>query len=111
MQTRKQVLSRDRAATLGRTDGSGAYQPRAGRSALMADDCRVLEQDSFQDMIAFERKRSERSGKGYALILVDAIDTVTIDQRENVLEKTGQVRTALNPNPGRTRWCKARSKA
>jgi len=75
----------------------------------MADDCRVLEQDSFQDMIAFERKRSERSGKVYALILVDAIDTVTIDQREKLLEKTGQVLTALTRDTDITGWYKTGS--
>jgi len=109
MQTRKQVLSTDRAATLGRTDGSGVYKLGAGRTALMAGDCPILEEDSFQDMIAFERKRSERSGKVYALILVEAIDTVTMDQKEKLLEKTGQVLTALTRDTDVTGWYKTGS--
>jgi len=107
MQTRKQVLSRDRAATLGRTDGSGVYKPRVGRSALIAD--RVLEEDSFQDMIAFERKRSERSGKVYALVLVETIDTMTMDQKEKLLDNTGQVLTALTRDTDVTGWYKTGS--
>lgn len=75
----------------------------------MADDCRVLEEDSFQDMIAFERKRSERSGKVYALILVGTIDTVTMDPKEKLLEKTGQVLTALTRDTDVTGWYKTGS--
>jgi exopolysaccharide biosynthesis polyprenyl glycosylphosphotransferase len=74
------------------------------RSALAAGECRVLDEDAFQDMIAFERKRSERSGKVYALVLVSTVDNVTIDQRQTLLEKTGQVLTALTRDTDVTGW-------
>ena len=92
---------------MGRTDGSGVYKPRVGRSALIAD--RVLEEDSFQDMIAFERKRSERSGKVYALVLVETIDTMAMDQKEKLLDNTGQVLTALTRDTDVTGWYKTGS--
>src|SRR5262249_37854909 len=95
MQTRKQVLARDRAVTMGRIDSSGVYRSRMGRSALAAGECRVLQEDAFQEMIAFERKRSERSGKVYALVLVSTVDHIAPDHRDTLLEKTGQLLIAL----------------
>src|SRR5258708_28737864 len=109
MQTPKQALARDRFATLQRKDGSGVYRSRLNRSARTAEDGGVLEEDSFQEMITFERKRSERSGQVYALILVGTSDNMPIDGRETLLEKIGRVLTALTRDTDVTGWYKTGS--
>src|SRR5713101_4614896 len=107
MQTPKHALARDRVATLGRIDGSGVYKPRS--TTATARNGQVLNEVSFQEMIAFERKRSERSGKVYALILVGTRDSMPRGEREILLGKIGQVLTELTRDTDVTGWYKTGS--
>jgi exopolysaccharide biosynthesis polyprenyl glycosylphosphotransferase len=109
MQTPKHTLARNRVATLGRIDGSGVQKPRSSRSAATAENGHVLNEASFEDMIAFERKRSERSGRVYALILVGTRDNVPRSNRETLLGKIGQVLIALTRDTDVTGWYKTDS--
>jgi exopolysaccharide biosynthesis polyprenyl glycosylphosphotransferase len=94
---------------LGRIDSSGVHKPRSSGSAATAENAPVLNEVSFQDMIAFERKRSERSGRVYALILVGARDGAPRGKRETLLGKIGQVLTALTRDTDVTGWYKTGS--
>ena len=109
MPTPKHTPARDRVATLGRIDGSGVYKPRSTRSAATAGRGQVLNEVSFQEMIAFERKRSERSGRVYALILVGTSDSMPRGNRETLLGKIGQVLTTLTRDTDVTGWYKSGS--
>src|ERR1700747_1579995 len=47
---------------------------------------RILPEDLFLGMLCFERKRAERSGKKFFLLLLDAQDTVETDRQASVLQ-------------------------
>jgi exopolysaccharide biosynthesis polyprenyl glycosylphosphotransferase len=104
MQTSKHTLARNRVATLGRIDSSGVHKPGSSGSAATEENAPVLNEVSFQDMIAFERKRSERSGRVYALILVGTRDSMPRGKKETLLGKIGQVLTALTRDTDVTGW-------
>jgi len=55
-------------------------------------------------MIAFERKRSERSRKAYALVLVAVGDDLPTHKQENLLEKIATVLTTLTRDTDLTGW-------
>jgi exopolysaccharide biosynthesis polyprenyl glycosylphosphotransferase len=104
MQKPKHTLARNRVPTLRRIDGSEAHKPRSSRSAATAESGHVLNEASFQDMVAFERKRSERSGRVYALILVGTRDSMPRGKRETLLGKIGPVLTAMTRDTDVTGW-------
>jgi len=79
----------------------------ANQSALGVDG--LLDEVSFQAMIAFERKRSERSSKAYALVLVAASDSLPTHKRESLLEKVSTALTTLTQDTDVTGWHKASS--
>ena len=54
-----------------RRASNGISAPVVPASPVTADDRIVLNGDSFQRMLALERKRSERSRKPFLLMLVD----------------------------------------
>jgi exopolysaccharide biosynthesis polyprenyl glycosylphosphotransferase len=66
----------------------------------------LLDEDSFRQMIAFERKRSERSGKAYALVLVSAHTSIAAAQGQNLLEKVNRVMATLTRDTDVSGWHK-----
>jgi lipopolysaccharide/colanic/teichoic acid biosynthesis glycosyltransferase len=66
----------------------------------------LLDEYSFQQMIAFERKRSERSGKAYALVLVSAHTSLSAPQRHDLLEKVNRVMATLTRDTDVSGWHK-----
>jgi exopolysaccharide biosynthesis polyprenyl glycosylphosphotransferase len=107
--TPKRVVADERVVNLRRTGRAGVHQFPSNQSALGADSLRVLDEDSFQTMIAFERMRSERSQKAYALVLVAASDCLTTHKRENLLEKVATVLTTLTRDTDVAGWHKTSS--
>ena len=107
--TPKRVVADERVVNLRRTGRAGVHQFPSNQSALGADSLRVLDEDSFQTMIAFERMRSERSRKAYALVLVAASDCLPTHKRENLLEKVATVLTTLTRDTDVAGWHKTSS--
>lgn len=70
----------------------------------MLTDCRVLTEDSFQTMIAFERKRSERSHKPCLLILVGSGECLPIRTRGNLLAKIVAALSSVTRDTDFTGW-------
>lgn len=77
--------------------------------AVRADHSLFLDEDSFQRMIAFERKRSERSKIAYALLLVTADGALPIDQKQALLAKVAKVLTTRVRNTDLTGWHRTNS--
>ena len=109
MQRSKQTLIRDRVVKSGPKDNGGSYKPRSNPRDLARDDRQILDEDSFQKMIAFERKRSERSGRFYALVLVGASDSAPAASRQNLVERVAAVLTTLTRETDLTGWQKSGS--
>lgn len=109
MQRSKQTLIRDRVVKSGPKDNGGSYKPRANPRDLAVDNRQILDEDSFQKMIAFERKRSERSGRFYALVLVGASDSAPAASRQNLVERVAAVLTTLTRETDLTGWQKSGS--
>jgi exopolysaccharide biosynthesis polyprenyl glycosylphosphotransferase len=109
MQRSKQALIRDRVVKLGPKDNGGFYKPRSNPSDLAEDNRQILDEDSFQKMIAFERKRSERSGRVYALVLVGASDSAPTATRQDLVERVAAVLTTLTRETDLTGWQKSGS--
>lgn len=107
--TPKQTVAGERVVNLGRTDRGGVRKFPSNQSPLGADGFRVLDEDSFQTMIAFERKRIERSSKAYALILIGASDCLPTHKRENLLEKVATALITLTRDTDMTGWHKNNS--
>ena len=105
-QRSKQTLTKNRVIKLGPRDSGKSYTLRSNRSGLADDDLPLLDEASFQKMIAFERKRSERSGRVYALVLVGAIDSAPTYIRQNLLEKVVTALTRLTRETDLTGWHK-----
>jgi exopolysaccharide biosynthesis polyprenyl glycosylphosphotransferase len=105
MNTSKQTVPDDEVINLERIEDVRTLP--SDQSALWADG--LLDENSFQAMIAFERKRSERSSKAYALVLVAASDTLPINKRESLLEKVSTALTTLTQDTDVTGWHKTRS--
>jgi exopolysaccharide biosynthesis polyprenyl glycosylphosphotransferase len=66
----------------------------------------LLDEYSFQEMIAFERKRSERSGKAYALVLVSTHESVVAQNKEPLLNRVYEVLAKLTRDTDVTGWHK-----
>jgi exopolysaccharide biosynthesis polyprenyl glycosylphosphotransferase len=82
-------------------------EPSASHFALPAGT--LLDEDSFQKTIAFERKRSERSGKAYALVLVTASSALPAPERKHLLEQVDQILTTLTRDTDVNGWHKDNS--
>lgn len=109
MQRSKQTLIRDRVVKLGPKDNGGFYKPRLHPSDPAEDNRQLLDEDSFQKMIAFERKRSERSGRVYALVLVGTSDSTPTEIRQHLVERVAAVLTTLTRETDLTGWQKSGS--
>jgi exopolysaccharide biosynthesis polyprenyl glycosylphosphotransferase len=110
MQESKDELARGRVFTLRSNDSRRIQKPRSTNgSALTADADRILDESSFQEMIAFERKRSERSGKVYALILVGTREMAAGDKRTDLLGRISESLRRLTRDTDVTGWHKTRS--
>jgi exopolysaccharide biosynthesis polyprenyl glycosylphosphotransferase len=70
---------------------------------------RILEEDAFQKMIAFERKRSERSHKPCLLLLVGAGDCLPSEKNEILLSKIVLALSLLIRETDVTGWYKRNS--
>jgi exopolysaccharide biosynthesis polyprenyl glycosylphosphotransferase len=108
-QRSKQTRTRDRVGKLGPTGNGGFYKPRSNPFDLAEDNRQILDEDSFQKMIAFERKRSERSGRVYALVLVGASDSAPRAIRQDLVERVAAVLTTLTRETDLTGWQKSGS--
>jgi exopolysaccharide biosynthesis polyprenyl glycosylphosphotransferase len=108
MQRSKQTLITDRVVKSGPKDNGGSYK-RLNPCDFAGDDRQILDEDSFQKMIAFERKRSERSGRFYALVLVGASDSAPAATRQNLVERVATVLTTLTRETDLTGWQKSGS--
>lgn len=107
-QSSKQKLTRDRVK-LGPRDNGGFHKFRSNRSDVAEYERQILNEDTFQQMIAFERKRSERSGRVYALVLVAASDSAPAHLRQNLPEKIAAALTNLTRETDLTGWQKTGS--
>ena len=67
---------------------------------------RILNEDSFQSMIAFERKRSDRFPKAYALILITTNHGLRAERRERLLRTVASVLLSLTRETDLTGWYK-----
>ena len=65
---------------------------------------RILDESSFRDMIALVRKRSERSRKACALILVSTNEPLVEPQRHILLERAAFALAALTRDTDVTGW-------
>lgn len=61
----------------------------SGEVRLGGDACSILPEDFFQQMVAFERKRAERSGDPFLCVRIAVKDTVEKSDRERLLRKIG----------------------
>lgn len=109
MQRSKQTLIRDRVGKLGPKNSGGVYNSRSHHSEPAEDNRQILDEDSFQKMIAFERKRSERSGRVYSLVLVGTNDNAPTQSRQKLVERVAGVLTALTRETDLTGWQKCGS--
>ncbi len=75
--------------------------------SLEAIERRVLDEDSFQTMIAFERKRSERSRKPWLLILVEAGEGLPAGKQEKLLARIVAALCSLTRETDVTGWYEA----
>ena len=107
MQRSKQALIRDRVVKLGLKEKGSFYKPRGTRSGLVEDDRQLLDEASFQKMIAFERKRCERSGRVYSLVLVGTGNDAPVHSKQNLIEKVAGVLTMLTRETDLTGWHKS----
>jgi exopolysaccharide biosynthesis polyprenyl glycosylphosphotransferase len=107
--TPKRMAAGERVVNLERTERVGVRQLPSNQSALNVERLRVLDEFSFQTMIAFERKRSERSRKAYALVLVAAGDCLPTNRGRDLLEKVVAVLAMLTRDTDVTGWHKASS--
>ncbi len=70
---------------------------------------RILEEDAFQKMIAFERKRSERSGRAWLLLLVGAGEGLPSEKSELLLANIVSALSLLTRETDVTGWYKRNS--
>jgi exopolysaccharide biosynthesis polyprenyl glycosylphosphotransferase len=89
-----------------RADRSAARSFPSNPSALGANHVEFLDESSFHAMIALERKRSERSRRAYALVLVDTEDGLSTGQKEKLLEKIAEILATLTRDTDLTGWYK-----
>lgn len=82
-------------------------RPPLNRPAVSAEDRHVLDQESFQTMIALERKRSERSHRAYALVLVTCFKGA--HPPKSLLDKIASILPTLTRDTDLTGWHKAGS--
>jgi exopolysaccharide biosynthesis polyprenyl glycosylphosphotransferase len=108
-QSSKQKLTKGRVVKLGPRDNGGFHKLRSNRSDLGEPERQILDEDSFQKMIAFERKRSERSGRVYALVLVGTSDSAPTHLSQNLPEKVAAALTSLTRETDLTGWQKTAS--
>ena len=109
MQGSKRTLAKERAVKLRPKQSDGFHKLRLNRSEPTDDNRQILDEDSFQKMIAFERKRSERSGRVYCLVLVGASDSAATQTRQKLVERIAAVLTALTRETDLTGWHKSGS--
>src|SRR5215470_11352637 len=93
----------ERIVNLGRTDSGGVCKLPSKQSTT-GQGRAILDENAFEMMVAFERKRSERSRKAYALILVAAGDCLPTLRRENLLEKIATTLAAQTRDTDVTGW-------
>jgi len=77
--------------------------PEAGR------ECSVLDEQSFLQMIAVERKRTERSRQPFLLLLLDAGNCLPSDPNGGVLAQVLSALSAVTRETDVTGWYKANS--
>ena len=107
-QSSKQKQPIDRVK-LGPRDNGGFHKVRSNRSDIAELERQILDEDSFQKMIAFERTRSERSGRVYALVLVGASESAPTHLRRNLPEKVVAALTSFTRETDLTGWQKTDS--
>jgi lipopolysaccharide/colanic/teichoic acid biosynthesis glycosyltransferase len=72
---------------------------------VLGSECQMLEEDAFRRMISLERKRSERSGKPFVLMLVDA-GTSSAHKHHKLLLNTARVLSSSTRETDITGWYK-----
>lgn len=92
---------------LGRDDDGVVCEVRQNEPVVLGDSLGILDEQSFQRMVAFERRRSERSGKAYALVLVGASAGLSPANGQKVLEKTAGTLAAVARDTDITGWHKS----
>jgi len=102
--TTKPVISNGRVVNLN-LDNGGVQNLPPTHSPF--GEYSILDEDSFQTMIAIERQRSERSRKAYALVLVSVPDAVPEAKRRNLPERVARALTTLARDTDVTGWHKA----
>jgi exopolysaccharide biosynthesis polyprenyl glycosylphosphotransferase len=100
------------------SEASDSQRSRQGEEALhlppdefvfRGDLSRLLDEDSFRAMIALARKRSERSRKACALILVSVEESLAGPKRQNLLERIALALAALTRDTDNTGWYETKS--
>jgi exopolysaccharide biosynthesis polyprenyl glycosylphosphotransferase len=76
----------------------------SNQSSFEASRLRIQNENPFRTMIAFERKRSERSHKAYALALISAADRLPATKRKSLLEKIAMALSALTRDTDLIGW-------
>jgi lipopolysaccharide/colanic/teichoic acid biosynthesis glycosyltransferase len=79
------------------------------KSDLSDRNVSVLGESAFQRMISLERKRSERSRKPFALMLLDAVAALSEEQKTELLAKTVSLLTASTRETDVTGWYRSQS--
>jgi exopolysaccharide biosynthesis polyprenyl glycosylphosphotransferase len=106
---RRQVVATERILKLQLTESAIDRGLPLHQGPFELDGPQVLNEDSFQTMIAFERKRSERSSKAYALFLISVSDSKSTQFKETLLAKIAETVTLLTRDTDITGWYKTQS--
>jgi exopolysaccharide biosynthesis polyprenyl glycosylphosphotransferase len=92
-----------------RKDGGSAHKVPSDQSGAGSTYLQIQSEDAFGAMIAFERKRTERSQKAYALGLVAATDWLPASQRKVLLERVAAALAVVTRDTDLIGWYKAGS--
>lgn len=91
------------------TDGGEVLHLPPDEFVFRGDLSRLLDEDAFRAMIALARKRSERSRKAWALILVSVGECSTGQKRQNLLERIAFAVASLTRDTDVIGWYETRS--
>ena len=108
-QTSKHRTAGEESVNLRRSDDGTVGSLLSRRPEMSAADRKALEELLFHRMIAIERKRSERSGKPFLLMLVGTGDSLPSKKSEKVLANMARGLSLSTRETDVTGWYKDKS--